>query len=87
MLVVLAILTGCAVYTTTFSTTTCYNKTFSISQVDSIMTAEGVFELDSLAVRGLSDSYYEYYFLKDSLVIRFIKNEDSILVTKRINKR
>lgn len=85
-LVVLLAITRCGTIQKELETTTYYNKMFSLSQVDSIMTAENVTGLDSIPLRGSEKTYYEYYFLKDSLVLRFIEKGDSVQVTKRINK-
>lgn len=30
--------------------------------------------------------FYEYYFIRDSLVIRWIQRGDSVQITKRIDK-
>lgn len=68
------------------TTTTYYNQLFSPQQVDSIVKAESIDRLDSIPLRGSKSNYWEYYYLKDSLVIRFIDKGDSIKVTKRINK-
>lgn len=67
-------------------TTTYYNKLFSAEQVDSIIKSENIDRLDSFPIKGSESTYYEYYYLKDSMVIRFIEKKDSIQVTKRINK-
>lgn len=68
-----------------YITNTEYNKNFTYQQVDSILKAEQIDWIDSIPLKGSESKYYEYYYYKDSLVIRFFKNGDSIRVTKRIN--
>ena len=68
-----------------YITNTEYNKNFTYQQVDSILKAEQIDWIDSIPLKGSESKYYEYYYYKDSLVFRFIKNGDSIKVTKRIN--
>ena len=64
------------------------NKLQSYEQLDSILKAERVGTYDSLLLKDYeSDKYfYTYFFLKDSLVLRWIKRGDSVQITKRINK-
>lgn len=68
-----------------YITNTEYNKNFTYQQIDSILKAEQIDWIDSIPLKGSESKYYEYYYYKDSLVIRFFKNGDSIRVTKRIN--
>ena len=68
-----------------YITNTEYNKNFTYQQVDSILKAEQIDWIDSIPLKGSESKYYEYYYYKDSLVFRLIKNGDSIKVTKRIN--
>ena len=68
-----------------YITNTEYNKNFTYQQVDSILKAEQIDWIDSIPLKGSKSKYYEYYYYKDSLVIRFFKDGDSIRVTKRIN--
>ena len=68
-----------------YITNTEYNKNFTYQQVDSILKAEQIDQIDSIPLKGSKSKYYEYYYYKDSLVIRFFKDGDSIRVTKRIN--
>ena len=68
-----------------YITNTEYNKNFTYQQVDSILKAEQIDWIDSMPLKGSESKYYEYYYYKDSLVFRLIKNGDSIKVTKRIN--
>ena len=68
-----------------YTTNTEYNKNFTYQQVDSILNAEHVDWIDSIPIKGNKSSYYEYYYFRDSLVLRFIEKGDSIQVTKRIN--
>lgn len=68
-----------------YITNTEYNKNFTYQQVDSILKAEQIDWIDSIPLKGSESKYYEYYYYKDSLVIRFFKDGDSIRVTKRIN--
>ena len=67
-----------------YITNTEYNKNFTYQQVDSILKAEQIDWIDSIPLKGAESKYYEYYYYKDSLVIRFFKDGDSIRVTKRI---
>lgn len=59
---------------------------FSVQQIDSIIKSENIDRLDSIPIKGSETNYWEYYYLKDSLVMRFLDKGDSIQVTKRINK-
>lgn len=68
-----------------YITNTEYNKNFTYQQIDSILEAEQIDWIDSIPLKGSESKYYEYYYYKDSLVIRFFKDGDSIRVTKRIN--
>ena len=68
-----------------YITNTEYNKNFTYQQVDSILKAEQIDWIDSIPLKGSESKYYEYYYYKDSLVVRFFKDGDSIRVTKRIN--
>ena len=68
-----------------YITNTEYNKNFTYQQVDSILKAEQIDWIDSIPLKGSESKDYEYYYYKDSLVIRFFKDGDSIRVTKRIN--
>lgn len=68
-----------------YITNTEYNKNFTYQQIDSILKAEQIDWIDSIPLKGSESKYYEYYYYKDSLVIRFFKDGDSIRVTKRIN--
>lgn len=68
-----------------YFTNTEYNKNFTYQQVDSILNAEHVDWIDSIPIKGSKSSYYEYYYFRDSLVLRFIEKGESIQVTKRIN--
>ena len=67
------------------NTETFYNKNYSYQQLDSILEAEQIDWIDSMPLKGSESKYYEYYYYKDSLIIRFFKDGDSIRVTKRIN--
>lgn len=60
----------------------------SYEQLDSILKAEKVLTYDSMPMQDYeTDKYfYIYYFLRDSLVIRWIERGDSVQITKRINK-
>lgn len=68
-----------------YITNTEYDKNFTYQQIDSILKAEQIDWIDSIPLKGSESKYYEYYYYKDSLVIRFFKDGDSIRVTKRIN--
>lgn len=64
------------------------NKLQSYEQLDSILKAERVGTYDSLLLKDYESNkyFYTYFFLKDSLVLRWIKRGDSVQITKRINK-
>lgn len=82
----LIILSACSKSIPSLRTITYYNKLFSIEQTDSIIKSEKVFYLDSIPIVTQDSAFYEYYYINDSLVLRFIERRDSIQVTKRINK-
>ena len=79
------LLVSCATPQYKYTTETLYNRNYSYQQLDSILKAEQIDWIDSMPLKGSESKYYEYYYYKDSLVFRFIKNGDSIKVTKRIN--
>ena len=79
------LLVSCATPQYEYTTETFYNRNYSYQQLDSILEAEQIDWIDSMPLKGSEFKYYEYYYYKDSLVFRFIKNGDSIKVTKRIN--
>ena len=85
LILLILILTSCKSSQKEFTTNTYYNKNYSYQQLDSILEAEQIDWIDSMPLKGSESKYYEYYYYKDSLVFRFIKNGDSIKVTKRIN--
>ena len=82
----LIIVLACSKSTPSLRTITYYNKLFSIEQTDSIIKAEKVFYLDSIPIITQDSAFYEYYYINDSIVLRFIERGDSIQITKRINK-
>lgn len=57
-------------------------------QLDSILKAERVLTYDSLPLQDYETKkwFYEYFFIRDSLVIRWIPRGDSVQITKRIDK-
>lgn len=79
------LLVSCTTLQREYTTETYYNTNYTYEQLDSILKAEKVDWIDSLPIKGSEANYYEYYYYRDSLVLRFIKNGDSIKVTKRIN--
>ena len=70
------------------STTKIVNGYQSYEQLDSIFKAERILTYDSLALQDYETKewFYEYYFIRDSLVIRWIPRGDSVQITKRIDK-
>lgn len=60
----------------------------SYEQLDSIFKAERILTYDSLPLQDYETKkwFYEYYFIRDSLVIRWIPRGDSVQITKRIDK-
>ena len=85
LILLILILTSCKCSQKEFTTNTYYNKNYSYQQLDSILESEKVEWIDSIPIKGSKSRYYEYFYIKDSLVLRFFKNEDSVKVTKRIN--
>ena len=70
------------------STTKIVNSYQSYKQLDSIFKAEKILTYDSLPLQDYETKkwFYEYYFIRDSLVIRWIPRGDSVQITKRIDK-
>ena len=70
------------------STTKIFNSNQSYEQLDSIFKAERILTYDSLPLQDYETKewFYEYYFIRDSLVIRWIPRGDSVQITKRIDK-
>lgn len=64
------------------------NSYQSYEQLDSIFKAERILTYDSLPLQDYETKewFYEYYFIRDSLVIRWIPRGDSVQITKRIDK-
>ena len=64
------------------------NSYQSYKQLDSIFKAEKILTYDSLPLQDYETKewFYEYYFIRDSLVIRWIPRGDSVQITKRIDK-
>lgn len=69
-------------------TTKIINSNQSYEQLDSIFKAERILTYDSLPLQDYETKewFYEYYFIRDSLVIRWIPRGDSVQITKRIDK-
>ena len=70
------------------STTKIFNNYQSYEQLDSIFKAERILTYDSLPLQDYETKewFYEYYFIRDSLIIRWIPRGDSVQITKRIDK-
>ena len=70
------------------NTTKIFNNYQSYEQLDSIFKAEKILTYDSLPLQDYETKewFYEYYFIRDSLVIRWIPRGDSVQITKRIDK-
>lgn len=70
------------------NTTKIFNNYQSYEQLDSIFKAERILTYDSLPLQDYETKewFYEYYFIRDSLVIRWIPRGDSVQITKRIDK-
>ena len=69
-------------------TTKIVNSNQSYEQLDSIFKAERILTYDSLPLQDYETKewFYEYYFIRDSLVIRWIPRGNSVQITKRIDK-
>ena len=69
-------------------TTKIVNSNQSYEQLDSIFKIEKILTYDSLPLQDYETKewFYEYYFIRDSLVIRWIPRGDSVQITKRIDK-
>ena len=83
-LLLLLFLIGCTTPLPTIQQTPDY----SYQQLDSIFKAEKIATYDSLPLQDYETKewFYEYYFIRDSLVLRWIKRGDSVQITKRIYK-
>ena len=70
------------------TTNTIVNNIYSYKQLDSILKAEHVLTYDSLQLQDYETKewFCEYFFIRDSLVIRWIPRGDSVQITKRIDK-
>lgn len=70
------------------NTTKIFNNYQSYEQLDSIFKVEKILTYDSLPLQDYESKewFYEYYFIRDSLVIRWIPRGDSVQITKRIDK-
>lgn len=60
----------------------------SYQQLDSIFKVEKIATYDSIPFQDYEtkQQFYQYYFIRDSLVLHWIKRGDSIQITKRIYK-
>ena len=69
-------------------TTKIVNSNQSYEQLDSIFKAERILTYDSLPLQDYETKewFYEYYFIRDALVIRWMPRGDSVQITKRIDK-
>ena len=81
LLILLLLIVSCTT-TTKFSTGSTYE------QLDSILKAERVLTYDSLPLQDYETKewFYEYYFIRDSLVLRWIPKKDGVQIIKRIDK-
>ena len=70
------------------STTKIVNSYQSYEQLDSIFKAERILTYDSLPLQDYETKqwFYQYYFIRDSLVLHWIKRGDSVQITKHIYK-
>lgn len=70
------------------STTKIVNSYQSYEQLDSIFKVERILTYDSLPLQNYETKewFYEYFFIRDSLVLRWIPKGNSIQITKRIDK-
>lgn len=70
------------------NTTRIHNQNQSYEQLDSIIKAEKVLNYDSIPLQDYETKqwFYQYYFIRDSLVLHWIKRGDSVQITKRIYK-
>ena len=69
-------------------TTKIVNSYQSYEQLDSIFKVEKILTYDSLPLQNYETKkwFYEYYFIRDSLVIRWIPKGNNIQITKHIDK-
>ena len=60
----------------------------SYQQLDSLFKVEKIATYDSIPFQDYEtkQQFYQYYFIRDSLVLHWIKRGDSIQITKRIYK-
>ena len=81
LLILLLLIVSCTT-TNKFSTGSTYE------QLDSILKAECVLTYDSLPLQDYETKewFYEYYFIRDSLVLRWIPKKDGVQIIKRIDK-
>ena len=81
LLILVAFLISC-------STTKIVPKYQSYEQLDSIFKAEKILTYDSLPLQDYEtkENFWVYYFIRDSLVIRWIPRGDSVQIFKRIDK-
>ena len=70
------------------STTKIVNSYQSYEQLDSIFKVERILTYDSLPLQNYETKewFYEYFFIRDSLVIRWIPKGNNIQITKQIDK-
>ena len=70
------------------STTKIINSYQSYEQLDCSFRAERILTYGSLPLQDCETKewFYEYYFIRDSLIIRWIPRGDSVQITKRIDK-
>lgn len=61
---------------------------YSYQQLDSIFKVEKIVTYDSIPFQDYETKqwFYQYYFIRDSLVLYWIKRGDSVQITKRIYK-
>ena len=81
LLILLLLIVSCTT-ANKFSTGSTYE------QLDSILKAEQVLTYDSLPLQDYETKewFYEYYFIRDSLVLRWIPKKDGVQIIKRIDK-
>lgn len=83
----ISLIVSCNPIYKTLDTFTYYNKAITNDQLDSIIFKEQIDYLDSVGYITIDNKQVkEYFYIKDSLLIRIIKDRDSLRVTKRINK-
>ena len=71
----LTILLACSKSNPSLRTINAWKKKYKIPETAS---AEEAFYLDSIPIITQDSAFYEYYYINDSLILRFIEKKDSV---------